>query len=275
MSGAPPAPLGAPLDAAVYGGKAARLSAARAAGLPVPPGLALPAALTARLATGEAAAAERAAVAAGLAPFAHLPLAVRSSALGEDGAAASFAGQHVSYLNVRGPDAVYAAITAAWQAGGSAAARAYRARLGLADPPQVAVLIQQLVPADVAGVLFTRDPAGGADWVVEASWGLGEAVVSGLVTPDHYQLSPAGLLRAYRPGEKDLMVVPSAAGGTDEAAVADAARVHTACLDADALGALARLGAQCEALFGPGQDIEWAYAGPTLYLLQARPITTG
>ena len=270
-------PLSEPLDEQCYGGKATRLSECLRAGLPVPPGVALAARLVDQIAHGVLESDQQTMLEQLLARLGEARLAVRSSAIGEDGAAASFAGQHDTHLNMQGLENVYKAVTAVWASGQTESARRYRARLGIEGLPQVAVLIQELVPADIAGVLFTRDPFSGARdcWVVEASWGLGEAVVEGLVTPDRYTIAPSGTLLACQAGYKDRMVLPDERGGTREQMVTDGVRVHQACLDEETLARLSLLGAACEQLFGPDQDIEWAKAGEQLFLLQCRPITKG
>jgi pyruvate,water dikinase len=270
-------PLSESLDAQLYGGKAARLSVCLRAGLPVPAGVALAAPLVEQIAQNVLASDQQMLLEECLAQFGNAALAVRSSAIGEDGATASFAGQHDTYLNVRGLENVYRAVTAIWASGQTESARRYRARLGIEDLPHVAVLIQELVPADIAGVLFTRDPLTGASdrWIVEASWGLGEAVVDGLVTPDHYTIASDGTLLTRQMGYKDRVILPEDQGGIREHTVEDVARVRQACLGEETLASLAELGAACEQLFGPAQDIEWALAGWHLFLLQCRPITTG
>jgi pyruvate,water dikinase len=267
------ATLTEPMDAAVYGGKAARLSQCLGAGLPVPPGLAIAARDASRIAVGDLTVAERQALEARLLELGSV--AVRSSAIGEDGANASFAGQHVSVLNVLGLDGVLAAIATVWSSARTDSARAYRARLGIEGDPEVAVLVQTLVPADVAGVLFTSDPLSGSDdrFVVEAAWGLGEAVVAGLVTPDRYLISREGAIVDCQAGEKDLAIRPVSNGGTREEPI-EAAHVQVFTLERPTLAGIAQLGVACERLFGHGQDIEWAVANRTLYLLQCRPITT-
>jgi pyruvate,water dikinase len=129
----------------------------------------------------------------------------------------------------------------------------------------------------VAGVLFTCDPLSGRRdrWIVEASWGLGEAVVAGLVTPDRYTLTPGGALLVRQLGSKEMAILPDAQGGTRQHPVSDPARGQQACLDEEALARLAALGAACEDLFGPAQDIEWALVDTRFLLLQCRPITNG
>ena len=270
-------PLGSHIDAQVYGGKAARLSETLCAGLPVPPGFALHPDCVARTAQGQLLPSERAALEHSLAQFNDGAMAVRSSAIGEDGASASFAGQHASFLNVRGLDSVLLAIASVWASGQTEVARRYRARMSIAGEPRVAVIVQALVPAEVAGVLFTVDPVSGSDerWIVEASWGLGEAVVGGLVTPDRYVIARTGELLERQLSLKDVAIVPDENGGTRESAIDDLARIEGACLDKEALVRLAELGAACERLFGAHQDIEWALSSGTLYLLQCRPVTSG
>ncbi len=262
--------LGAVLDAGGYGGKAANLSMALRAGLPVPDGVALSWEAVEVIACGVPG--EDQALPADLRGLANTPLAVRSSAVDEDSQGVSFAGQHLTALNVIGHEAVLAAIQRVWRSGRDEAALAYRRRMGMAGNPRIGVVIQRLVSADVAGVLFTRDPVSGDPdrWVTEAAWGLGEAVVAGLVSPDRYITSPSGVVLESRHGTKKVAVVPDAGGGTRQRAVDD----EHWCLQMPDIRAVAGLGAACERLFGPGQDIEWAFSEGTLWLLQSRPITT-
>jgi pyruvate,water dikinase len=269
-----PRALGEAIEAAEYGGKAARLSQAAAAGLPVPPGFVLSPDAVARIAREHASAPERALLEARLRDV-GLPIAVRSSAVGEDGTSASFAGQHVSVLNLLDLDAMLTAIESVWWSGRSASARAYRERMQIAGEPEVAVIVQALVPSDVAGVLFTADPISGSDerFVVEATWGFGEAVVAGLVTPDHYVVTRQGTVINRLIGQKDVAIRATSGGGTRETEV-DAVQQTAACIDDQTLKRLVALGLACERLFGPRQDIEWALAEGTLHLLQCRPVTT-
>jgi len=269
--------LDEPLDTQHYGGKADRLSTCLRARLPVPAGIVLHSDLVARLAQGHLASGERTLLGQHLVRFGTAALAVRSSAIGEDGTDASFAGQHETRLNVRGLDGVLSAISAVWASGQTESARRYRARMGIRGEPCVAVIVQDFIPAEVAGVLFTVDPISGSRerWIIEASWGPGEAVVNGLVTPDHYTIAPTSELLGRQLGNKERMIALDEHGGTHEMAVADAERVQQACLDEEVLARLAALGAACEDLFGPAQDIEWALVGTRLFLLQCRPVTSG
>jgi pyruvate,water dikinase len=269
--------LGSNIDAQVYGGKASRLSEFLCAGLPVPPGFAIHPDGVARIAQSNLLPNERAALEHSLVQFKEGAVAVRSSAIGEDGASASFAGQHTSFLNVRGLDEVLSAIASVWASGQTESARRYRERMSIAGEPRVAVIVQALMPAEVAGVLFTVDPISGSGerWMVEASWGLGEAVVGGLVTPDRYVIARTGELLERQLGRKDVAMVADEHGGTVEVAITDPVRVQEACLGEQALVRLAELGAACECLFGAGQDIEWAEACGKLSLLQCRRVTSG
>jgi pyruvate,water dikinase len=255
-----------------HGGKAVALGHAVRAGLPVPHGIALSVAFVEAVVAGHAGARGRLAELHG--ELGGGAVAVRSSAVGEDGAGASFAGQHVTLLNVMSADAVADAVRAVWESGRSAAALAYRAQLGVTGAPRVAVIVQKLVRADVSGVMFTRDPLSGADErVIEASWGLGEAVVAGLVAPDRYRVDRTGRVTERAAGMKDLMIAPRADGGVEEVAVAGARANAHALADAQ-LAALHGLASECERVFGGGgHDIEWAYAGDALHLLQCRPVT--
>src|ERR687894_488261 len=128
------------------------------------------------------------------------PLAARSSAVGEDAHDASFAGQHLTCLNVPSAAEAVAAVSEIRRSAHEGAALVYRARLGVTEPPRAAVVLQELVDADCAGVLFTRNPLDAADeLVVEAAWGLGEAVVAGLVTPDRFRLRRDGSVLEWLP----------------------------------------------------------------------------
>lgn len=252
-----------------FGGKAAQLHRALAAGLPVPDGLAV---------SHDAVARADAALFDEIA--ARIPLAegvaVRSSAVGEDSAVASFAGQHATVLGVTSRAALEEAFHEVRASADSPAARAYRRKLGIDTAPRIGVVVQRMIDADVAGVLFTRDPVTGDDVrVIEASWGLGESVVAGTVTPDRFRVARGGRVLAREPGEKDraIRLAPDRRG-TVEVAV-PAHRVAALCLDDAALAALDALATRCEAYLGRAADIEFAFADGTLRLLQCRAITRG
>jgi pyruvate, water dikinase len=255
---------------ALCDGKAASLARSLRAGLPVPPGFAIGTRHVEALVRADAAAL------AGLpSQFTSLggPCAVRSSAVGEDSADASYAGQHLTILNVRSPEAVAPAVVRVWESGRSEMAMAYRRKLGLPEEPRVAAVVQRMIDPDCAGVLFTKNPLTGADErVVEGTWGLGEAVVGGLVTPDHWELDAHGRILRVRIGEKDLALRSAPDGGTCQEELPEE-WVEAPCLSQDQLAELSRLGARCQAHFGPALDIEWAFAGGELFLLQCRPMT--
>src|SRR3954468_22910680 len=199
-------PLADALDEGVFGGKAVQLGLAIRNGLPVPGGYALSPDIV------EAVSREDAAALAMLEQVSdELGLtAVRSSALDEDSAGASFAGAHLTVLAVSGLGSTIVAVRAVNESGQHAGAQSYRARLGLDSSTRMAVVVQRFIDADMAGVLFTRNPVTRADErVVEASWGLGEAVVSGLVTPDRYRVARGGQTLERTLGDKDLAIRPS------------------------------------------------------------------
>ena len=265
-------PLRDAFDAGMLGGKAVALGEALRAGLPVPDGFALSAPWVDRLVSGDDAAMEEL---RGCLSTLQQPVAVRSSAVGEDSAGASFAGQHDTRLHIEPTvEAIVEAVRQVWRSGRTESARAYRRRLGISGDPQVGVVLQRMVEPSTAGVLFSRDPMSGEDVrVIEAAWGLGEAVVAGLVTPDRFRVARSGAVIERRAGYKDLLIRRSAGGGTEEVAVDDD-RVEALCLNDAQLLALHGLADRCEAVYGGAQDLEWAFAGADLFLLQRRPITT-
>jgi pyruvate,water dikinase len=203
-------------------------------------------------------------------------VAVRSSATAEDLPDASFAGQQDTYLNIRGDEALLDAVKRCWGSLWTARAMAYRFRQGIAPGDvSLAVVVQVMAPATAAGVLFTVNPVTGntGEMVVNATWGLGEALVSGRVNPDTILVEKAtGRIQQVELGDKAVMTAETASG-TAEVAVDDARRQQQA-VDAAQVTELARLGRALEAHFGAPQDIEWAVAGGQVVLLQARPVTT-
>jgi pyruvate,water dikinase len=263
-------PLDKALDDRIFGMKAVGLGQAIRDGLPVPPGIALSGALVEAVAAGESHAIRE--VSKWAAPLGN-PLAVRSSAVDEDGAAASFAGQHLTLLNVPSSDALRSAVSKIWWSANSDSAITYRKRVGLFARPSVGVVVQALLDPESAGVMFTQNPITGADErMIEASWGLGEAVVAGLVIPDSYRLARSGQVLERKAGYKTVAIRSLPGGGTVEEKVAPEL-VERLCLDDDQLHDLGELAGRCEQIYGMGRDIEWAIAGGTLYLLQCRGIT--
>jgi rifampicin phosphotransferase len=201
------------------------------------------------------------------------PVAVRSSATAEDLPEAASAGQQDTFLNVVGEEAVLDAVARCWASLWTERALSYRQRQQVApDRARIAVVVQRMVPAEFAGVMFTANPVTGArgEVVVDASAGLGEAVVSGLVTPDHFVVSK----RTRRPkqvrrGRREVVVRALPGGGTDQVPGSST----EGSLSRLALRRLVRLGVAIERHFGRPQDVEWAWANGRAYILQARPIT--
>ncbi len=254
-----------------YGGKAVSLGAAIRAGLPVPPGAALASSTVDWIASAGPDAA------ASLFDSEHVPdtrLAVRSSAIGEDSGGASFAGQHATKLNVRRRQ-LHDAVRAVWASARSDSALAYRARKGLPLDPQMGVVVQMMVEPIAAGVLFTRNPITGADErMIEAAWGLGEAIVNGSVAPDRFRLDTTGRIVEFTAGDKDVKIWYGDDDGTVEMPVPHDLRSEP-CLTDTQVHELHELAERCQRVWGTGLDIEWAL-GPDhrIYLLQCRPITT-
>ena len=200
---------------------------------------------------------------------------MRSSGIDEDTAASSFAGQHDTILDVRGARAVTDAVLAVRDSARSERARAYRAGQGISGDARIAVLVQQLVVADVAIVAFGIDPvrADRDRIVVNASWGLGESIVSGSVTPDAYVVRRSDQQIVERSlGSKERMTV-AARDGAREVAVPTLLRERAALSDHEIL-AVATLVQQLGSELRYPVDIEAAFAAGDLYLLQCRPVTT-
>jgi len=262
---------------AACGGKAARLGALHRAGFAVPEGFVVLAPVALEEATQ-------------LLADLGGPVAVRSSGLAEDSAHASFAGQLETVLGVVEPADVVAAVERCAASGAGDRVRQYAEGLGSAPGSPAAsgedrtpVIVQRLVAAEVAGVAFSMDPVGGAESVViDASWGLGESVVSGRVVPDTFRVPPDG---AETGGTVPVGAAPvtSRVGskasrldlvGTDlrRTPVALPDRVRP-CLAPGQVAAVAELARAAEGLLGGPQDIEWAVAGEELWMLQSRPVT--
>ncbi len=203
------------------------------------------------------------------------PVAVRSSATAEDLPEASFAGQQETYLNIQGAEAVLDAVQRCWASLWTARAIAYRAAQGIApDCVALAVVVQELVCADASGVMFTANPINGRrnELMITATWGLGEAIVSGSVTPDTLTLEkPGGKLHHRDTAEKLVMTVRTASGTREEPV--PASRRRKPVLSDRQARALARLGVDIDGLYGMPMDIEWTLASGKFAIVQARPIT--
>jgi pyruvate,water dikinase len=204
-----------------------------------------------------------------------LSVAVRSSAVDEDGASRSFAGQYETSLNIVGIDAVAAAVLRCWTSVCSERALAYRRGQGTSMARvHLAVLVQQLVTADAAAVVFSANPVTGSrhEVVINAGWGLGESIVSGTVTPDTYVIRKADLAVMTRDiAEKRRMTVLASAGTQEVPVPRQQQKVPS--IDDGQVVELARLAMTLETTMGWPVDIECAYQGQALHLLQCRPIT--
>lgn len=209
------------------------------------------------------------------------PLAVRSSAVGEDAASASFAGIFLSRLNVRGEAALCAAVADVWSSLDTPVAAAYRERLGLAGEPAMAVIVMPLLAAEAAGIAFTCDPVSGRGdrIIVHANWGLGESLVGGEVVGDEYvfteDTTDIWRLRTARTGSKTTASFPAPAGGTERRPLA-ADKAGTPVFDAgraEALAALLRDAAVALDFVAPFHDLEWVWDGWQFWLTQIRPVT--
>ena len=205
-----------------------------------------------------------------------LPLAVRSSATAEDLPGASFAGQQDTYLNVQGERALLDAVQRCWSSLWTSRALEYRARQHI-DPTGVslAVVVQVMVPSEASGIMFSANTLTGArnEIVIEAAWGLGEAIVGGVVTPDHIVVDKeTGVIKQVTIADKTVMTQPTATGTEEYAVEEDKRSVQV--LNAAQATELAKLGERIETYYSEPQDIEWCFADGKFYIVQARPITT-
>lgn len=258
------------LDRLLVGGKAASLAAMTAAGLPVPAGFVVPshvlevsvdAPRLCELARAGDHGAAQALVAKTVPPRDEIvaayerlgagQVAVRSSACAEDSDTASYAGQQETYLHVSGAEAVVTRVIDCWKSFFTERALFYRGQMGSLDDLRMAVVVQEMVEPEKSGVTFTVHPVSRRRdrMLIEAVRGIGEQVVSGEVTPDHY--------------------VTDLCGGVKRQTL-----IHGGVLTEDELRELATFGRRLEEHFGKPQDIEWAISGGRVYLLQSRPITT-
>jgi rifampicin phosphotransferase len=217
-------------------------------------------------------------ITAAYAELGDVHVAVRSSGTAEDLAEASFAGMHDTYLDIKGLDNLLDAIKRCWASMYTARATAYRHNKGFVHgESRIAVVVQQMVESEVSGVMFTGNPMTTStdEYVVNASWGLGEAIVSGIANPDEYLLNRETLaVRDKTLGSKAVRVVrgPSGSGTVTEPVPADLQARF--CLTDDQAAELGVLGRKVTKYYGQfPQDIEWGYAGGTFHLLQSRPVT--
>ena len=262
---------------ALVGGKAASLSRLASA-YRIPPGFAISAVPTRDvLSDAHAASIQSAYTALAELAMAEDPaVAVRSSALDEDGAGAAFAGQHDTYLNIRGHASLLDAVQRCIGSAASAQAVAYRQRQGMSlEDIRIAVLVQQLVHADVSAVAFSANPITGdrGEVMINASWGLGECIVSGAVTPDTYTVHRANMSLASSHIAAKRRMTTMADAGTIEVDVPED-RQRAPSLADHQVQEIVRLVLALEDSVGCPVDVECAFAGEHLYLLQCRPITT-
>ncbi|NLA30961.1 MAG: phosphoenolpyruvate synthase, partial [Methanomicrobiales archaeon] len=203
-------------------------------------------------------------------------VAVRSSATAEDLPEASFAGQQETFLNVLGDDDLLEAVHRCWASLYGARAIYYRAKQGFDDRGvNIAVVVQDLIRSEKSGVLFTSHPVTGEPLtIVEGSWGLGEAVVSGSVSPDNYVFDlRSGRVVDRLIAEKEIMIVPEGERGVKTVNLSSEERIAPVLSD-DEVARLATFGEIAEEHYGVPQDIEWAIVGDEIFILQSRPITT-
>ena len=256
-------------DVRLAGGKGASLANMKAQGLPVPPGFVIPAYVLEQAVDAEQlrelALAQNAEGAQAFVRQSHPPhhiikscyeriggkVAVRSSACAEDSETASYAGQQETYLNVAGGDEVCLRVVDCWASFFSERALFYRARKGSLADLGMAVVVQKMLDPLKSGVIFTADPVSRRRdrMIIEAVFGLGEQVVSGTVTPDHYVVDRAGNIKREHIVDKRV-------------------------LEPEEIRQIVELGRKLEEHFGKPQDIEWGIENGNVYLLQSRPVTT-
>lgn len=203
-------------------------------------------------------------------------VAVRSSATMEDSGGASFAGMNETFTNVVGLSAVVDAVLRCWTSVWGARVVAYRASQGIDEEPAIAVVVQRMVNADRAGVMFTADPSTGRRdrVIVEAALGLGEVVVSGQVEPDTYVVDPeTGAVLDARVGHQ-VFRIERGDDGADRRVTLSDAEADARVLSDEQLRALAAMAREIEAHYGAPQDVEWAFEGAAVFIVQSRPITT-
>jgi pyruvate,water dikinase len=202
-------------------------------------------------------------------------VAVRSSATAEDLPGASFAGQQETYLNVRGEDNVVEMVKKCWSSLYTPRAIYYRVQKGFKhEEVSIAVVVQKMVDSEKSGVMFTSHPVTGEKIaIIEAVWGLGEAIVSGMVTPDHYEYDRISRkIKVVKVAEKKLMITRQD-GKTVEVEL-DEKKAKERVLSDEEIDELVKLGEIIEDHYGTPQDVEWAIERGKLYILQSRPITT-
>ncbi|WP_042160036.1 PEP/pyruvate-binding domain-containing protein [Paenibacillus gorillae] len=271
-----PIPLYEAAEVELYGRKAVNLGVALKHCLPVPEGYVLPASMVVQFVKGEL----------------HIEgeirsmldalgsVSVRSSAIQEDGEQSSYAGLFHSCLNVTTVEGVERAIRYIWESAQSKRLNSYKRRaegvatIGNNDKSvQIALIVQRMINSDVSGILFTRNPVTYADErVIEAAWGLGEAVASGYVTPDSFRMNRNGEITESTASLKEIAIRFGQCEGIIESRLDDYT-ANSLCLTAKQCTQLNGLADNCEQTFGPNIDMEWTFADGKLWLLQCRRIT--
>jgi len=199
---------------------------------------------------------------------------VRSSALEEDSEEISFAGQYLSVLNVISFHQLLNAVRQVANSELEDSVKLYRKKHGLSGGSRMSIIIQKMIDVEKAGVLFTENPVTKTnEFLIEASWGFGEAVVAGMIIPDSFKLNTQGKLIEQKIGVKDFMLSSNSNGGLEEMPL-DWADSIKPTLNNDELQNLYQLGSICKDFYGRHIDIEWGIKNKKTYLFQCRPITT-
>ena len=205
-----------------------------------------------------------------------LGVAIRSSSLDEDGSSSSFAGQHDTFLNVKGESNIVKAIIECSHSSSTVRASKYRERLNIeSNNAQIPVIVQQMIPSEVSGVAFSSNPItkNNNEVFISTSWGLGESIVDGIVTPDNYIVDKGDKsIKLSEINHKDIMILPSE-NGTVESEVSPNMRAQSSASDAQ-ISEIFDLLIKLENQMKQAVDVEFGYYKGLLYLLQCRPITT-
>lgn len=261
-------------DVSVLGGKGASLARLTQAGMKVPPAFVVTTEAF-RQAKGQMNNDIRAAVTAAFDELRAEFVAVRSSAVAEDGSSASWAGQMETYLYIQRAK-LADAVQECWQSIGSERAKAYAQEHHVpADQLVMAVVVQRMINSDKTGVMFTANPVTGSkdELMIEAVWGIGESLVQGIATPENWLVNRQAEMLEHTPHYQTEKIVQDAGGGTTQVPLEDKEKQGDILTEQE-LHELVEAGKKIEQLYGTPQDIEWTIAENQLYIMQARPITT-
>jgi pyruvate,water dikinase len=254
-----------------FGGKAASLAKGMRFSLPIPDGFVLNTEFVIKIQEKDAAA-----ISLLESAFKKLDatVVVRSSAVGEDSKKASFAGQYLSILNIKNFAQLTEAVNRVAESVSTESVSIYKKKMGISEKPLMAIIVQKIINAEMAGVMFSKNPLTKIrEFVIESAWGVGETVVDGLVIPDVFKLNADGQLLETKIGIKDIAIKLCEAGGTQEIEI-DGEKSTEQTLNHNELQELYRLGVSCENIYGEGLDIEWGFHDGKIYLLQCRSMTT-